>query len=432
MLQKIREFIKSLYETGYEEEAKRKYGIRKILREEKEGELERRLLEEGERNFRLMKKTPRPKGMKYYDDVIKGKRIKEIESFDGMVIGYFCNLVPEELIYASGALPVRLCSGFYDTINVSEELLPKDICPLIKSSFGFTVSNLPYSKFCNLIVIPTSCDGKKKLAEVLSNYLPVWTLDLPNTKSTKSKESWFVEVKILKKKIEKLTGAKITNKKLKESIELLHKRTQVFRRFYELRKKSVVTGSDALLVVQTSFYDDINRWIQKTEELCDELEENENKSDVRLLLTGSPIIWPNYKLLNIIEEHALIVVDELCSGTQHLYDPVVVDEYTTNGMLKAMAERYFSPSTCPCFTSSDDRIDRLLQMVDDFKVHGVIYYVLRLCQLYDLEAQKVRQILKGKRIPMIKIQTDYSQEDVEQIRTRIEAFLEMTKTKKKL
>ena len=188
-------------------------------------------------------------------------------------------------------------------------------------------------------------------------------------------------------------------------------------------------------MTQASFYDDIDRWIQKTEELCEELK---NRSSCimgrssRLLLTGAPIIWPNFKVLNIVEETgANIVIDELCSGTQALYDPVEVDEWTEEIMLKAIANRYLLPSTCPCFTETNDRIDKILQMAKDFSIDGVIYHSLRLCQLYDIEQGLVKQVLKDKGIPMLSIHTDYSREDVEQLKTRVEAFLEMLKSRMK-
>ncbi|HID93275.1 MAG TPA: 2-hydroxyacyl-CoA dehydratase [bacterium (Candidatus Stahlbacteria)] len=382
----------------------------------------------------------RTSAMSYYDELVTtDARMKEVQNFKGKVIGTFCNFVPEELIYAAGAIPIRLCAGFYDTIHPAEEILPKDICPLIKSAFGFKLLGLPYFELCDVVIVPTTCDGKKKLGELLVPYLPVWMLEIPHSKDYLKGEVWLTEIKVLKRRIEEFTQTKITKEGLKDAILLLHKRQEVFRRLYRIRKYDppVITGSDAMLVVQTSFYDDIRRWIKRTNELCKELEEqrsnNSHLPDVqvtnnRLLLTGAPIIWPNFKLIHIIEAaEATIVMDDMCSGTQHLYDPVVVDEWTLTGMLRAIAERYLLPSTCPCFTSSDDRIDRLLERIKGFAVDGVIYHNLRLCQLFDIEQQTIKQILKDKGIPMLSIHTDYSREDIEQIKTRVEAFLEMLK-----
>lgn len=423
-----------------------KYPLKKIKALEKREEFKKIFLTQGEKNLELMRKIPnRAKAMDYFDRICQlEQRVKEIEDFKksgGKVIGTFCNFVPEELIYAVDCLPIRLCAGFYETIEVAEEILAKDICPLIKSSFGLKLVEFPYFSLCDLVILPTSCDGKKKSGEILSNWLPVWILELPDIKDqSPSKELWLAEIKRLKERLEEWTGRKITYQKLREIIELLHYRQVVFRKFYEIRKAKtpIITGRDALLVTQSSFYDDLKRWTRETERLIQELEENRKKDlgvckieTPRLLLTGSPLIWPNYKLLNIVEEFGgVVVIDTLCSGTQHLYNPVEVDEWVMSEMLKAISERYLLPSICPCFTQSDDRIDNLLEMIKDFKIDGVLYHQLRLCQLYDLEFQKIKQVLEKENIALLRIQTDYSQEDIEQIKTRVEAFLEMLKIKK--
>jgi len=387
----------------------------------------------------LIKNNPnRPATMAYYDEIILGdKRENELKNLKNKVIGTFCYFVPEELIWGVGCIPVRLCSGFFETITPAEEVLPRDICPLIRSTFGCKVEGVGYFNLCSLIVLPTTCDGKKKLGEYISDYLPVLTLNLPNIKTyDMAKEMWNKEIKVLKSKLEEFSGTKITRKNLEYWIKLFQKRSKLFRSIYELRKTNpgIISHRDFLMMVQSSFYDDINRWIEKTQVLYDELVEKSKQKNSfngeKLLITGAPIIFPNFKILNVIEDlGALVVVDELCSGTQRLWDYAEPDEWTMEGMLESIATRYLLPSTCPCFTTSYDRIDKLLTMVDEFKVDGVIYHDLRLCQLFDMERNLVTKILKDKNIPVLTIHTEYSQEDTEQIKTRIEAFLEMIRSK---
>ncbi len=427
---------------GFEKEFEKRYTRPSVHKEDER--IGKSLSKPISQSLEVMRKvSDRPKAMSYYEGIVSlDIRLKEIQSFKGQAIGTFCNFVPEELIYAAGAIPIRLCAGFYDTIHPAEEVLPRDICPLIKSSLGFKILGFPYFELCDVVILPTSCDGKKKLGKILSDYLPVWMLELPQSKDLiSSREIWLSQIKTLKKRLERFCGVKINKERLKAAVELLHKRQEVFRRLYEIRKYKPcpVNERDALLVVQTSFYDDVNRWIQKTEGLCNQLsnqlvprqKSGSGPGKPRLLLTGAPIIWPNYKVLNIVEEAgSVIVADEICSGTQHLYDPVEVDEWTLDGMLEAIANRYLLPSTCPCFTESNDRIDKLLQLAEDFSCEGVIYHSLRLCQLYDIEEALVKQVLKDKGIPMLTLHTDYSGEDIEQLKTRVEAFLEMIKSRK--
>jgi len=381
----------------------------------------------------------------YYKNIvttyIRIEELKKLKTSGKKIVGIFCNFAPLELIYACDLIPIRLCAGSYNTIHPAEEILPRDICPLIKSSFGLKLLKQSYFELCDLVIIPTTCDGKMKLGEILSDYLPVWVLNVPHIKNIQIvKNFWLNEVKTLKEKLEQFSRTKITADRLKNSIKKLYNRQKVFRKLLQLRTQEppLINGRDFLFITQASFYDDIDRWTEKTEQLCEELstqikDKIRQQNDLhkpRLLLTGAPIIWPNWKILNVVEEAgAVIVADDICSGTQALYDLVEVDEWTQEAMLIAIATRYLLPTVCPCFIESNDRIDKILNLINEFNIDGVVYHSLRLCQLYDIESYRIRQILKERKIPMLDIHTDYSQEDIEQIKTRVEAFLEMIKTK---
>jgi benzoyl-CoA reductase/2-hydroxyglutaryl-CoA dehydratase subunit BcrC/BadD/HgdB len=198
-------------------------------------------------------------------------------------------------------------------------------------------------------------------------------------------------------------------------------------------------GRDAMLVNQTYLWDDKKRWTEKTNALCDELEKKVlNKEWVsspdtpRVLVTGTPMFWPdNWKLPTLVEEanpKGVIVADELCSGERILNDPVGVDEWSMDDMISAIADRYLMASTCPCFTSKDgneDRINWLMNKIKEWKVQGVIYYVVRGCMLYAMEYTRVKKALDKLDIPVYYLDTEYTREDVGQMKTRVEAFLEM-------
>jgi benzoyl-CoA reductase/2-hydroxyglutaryl-CoA dehydratase subunit BcrC/BadD/HgdB len=280
-----------------------------------------------------------------------------------------------------------------------------------------------------------------KESEILSDYKPIFTMPLPRVKdSAQSLRFWNEEIRTAKDYIEKLTGNKITRKKLKASIELVHKATRTFRRLQELRKgPPVIMGRDAMLANQAFMWDDTKRWIEKTEALCDELDKRVQDKiwacppdTPRVMVTGTPMIWPdNWKLPSLVEEaspQGVLVADELCSSDRLLNDPVGIDEWSMDDMLHGISERYLMASTCPCFTSKDgneDRINWLLNKVKEWKVNGVIYYVVRGCMLYAMEYSRVKKVLDGLNIPVYYLDTEYTREDVGQMKTRVEAFLEM-------
>ena len=400
-------------------------------------------------NIERMKKADpkRPEAMKYFDEIsnLFGKRQEEIQAEKEKgkkVIGYMCLFAPTELILAADAIPVRVNSGWYDTSKLGDRVVPVEVCPVIRSTIGAKMIELsPFLEQSDALISVLTCDAMTKLGEILSDYKTIWGMNVPHIKdSTQSLRFWNDEIKQMKTQIEQFTGNKITRKKLKETIEMSHRATKAFRRLQQLRKGSpVIMGRDAMLVNQTFVWDDKRRWTEKTEALCNELEQRVQRKDwvcapdtPRVMITGTPMFWPdNWKLPSLVEEanpQGIIVADEQCSGERILNDPVGVDEWSMDDMLNAIGERYLMASTCPCFTSKDgneDRINWLLNKVKEWNVQGVIYYVVRGCMLYAMEYTRVKKALDKINIPVYYLDTEYTREDVGQMKTRVEAFLEM-------
>ncbi len=400
-------------------------------------------------NIERMKKADpnRPQAMNYFDEIadLFGQRPKEIsaEKEKGKkVIGYTCLFAPTELILAADAIPVRVNSGWYDASKLGDRIVPVEVCPVIRSTIGAKMIELsPFLEQSDALISVLTCDGMTKMGEILSDSKTVWEMNIPRVKDAEhSLRFWNDELWNMKNKIEKLTGNKITRKSLKEAIEETQRATKAFRRLQDLRKGSpVIMGRDAMLVNQTYLWDDKKRWTEKTEALCEELEKRvQNKDWVcppdtpRVLITGTPMFWPdNWKLPTLVEEanpQGIIVADELCSGERILNDPVGVDEWSMDDMINAIGDRYLMASTCPCFTSKDgneDRINWLLNKIKESKIQGVIYYVVRGCMLYAMEYTRVKKALDKLNIPVYYLDTEYTREDVGQMKTRVEAFLEM-------
>lgn len=385
----------------------------------------------------------RPKAMEYYDFIIMElhkMRIKELYDFKnqgGKVVGAFCLYLPQELVLASGAVFVGLCGGSNFTVPDAEQFLPRNICPLIKSSYGFKISRVcPYFQSADLLVGETTCDGKKKVYELLSKICPTYTVELPQKPETEqSRELFLEELRVFKSKLEALTGNKITPESLKRAIEMVNAKRAVLERLNNARKASPppISGRDALLVNQISINDDIQRFIKKTTELAEELEERVRNgvgvvdADApRIMISGCPMAIPNWKLHNIVESSgAVIVVEESCVGTRFLsMGKVDSSSNDLDVLLESIVDSCLNIH-CACFTPNNGRISDVVHLARDFKVDGVIHYSLQTCHDYNIEARKVEKALKQVNIPMLTVETDYSEEDMGQLTTRVEAFLEM-------
>ncbi|NQT55570.1 MAG: 2-hydroxyacyl-CoA dehydratase [Desulfobacteraceae bacterium] len=386
----------------------------------------------------------RPEGMGYFDFVVSevhGLRIKELldEKAEGRkVIGSFCVFVPEEIVRAAGATLVGLCTGADFATDEVEKLLPRNTCSLIKSAFGFKLAKVcPYIESADMIVGENTCDGKKKSYEIFNELVPnLYVMDLPQVKSDEGRALLKAEYLRFKEAVEQLTGVTIDAARLKKGIEIVNNKRKAIHRLAGLRKAdpSPISGLDALLANQVFFYDDPVRFTDSVNKICDELEKRiENGQSVfpqgtpRILLSGCPMAVPNWKLPWIIETSgAVIVGEESCvgeRGTRNLTD----DSWdTVEELMETIVDRYFQVD-CAIFTPNPDRLEHIVEMAKTYKADGVIHYGLQFCQPYLMEAMPVEKALEEKNIPTLRIDTDYSMEDVGQLKTRVEAFIELIK-----
>ncbi len=388
-----------------------------------------------------MSQENRPEGMEFFNFVvaeIHGVRPAELiehQKKGGKVFGTFCVYVPDEIIFAAGGIATGLCGGSQFWVPGGEKVLPVNTCPLIKASVGARLDGTcPFFKIADMYIGETTCDGKKKAWEILGQEVPIHVMDVPQMKGEKDILAWEDEIRLLFKKIEDLTGNKISPEALAENIKLINEKRRALARLYNTRKNSPlpISGRDVLLVTQIAFYDDPARNATMVNKLCDELDERIARGEgvfpadaPRILITGTPMAIPNWKLHYIIETSgAAVVAEELCTGTRYFENLVDENGKTLDEQIKALAERYMK-TNCACFTPNTGRIDDILQLVKDYKADGVIDCNLQFCGLYSTEAYLVQQALKEAGIPYLHLETDYSEQDMEQMRTRVQAFIEL-------
>lgn len=238
--------------------------------------------------------------------------------------------------------------------------------------------------------------------------------------------------------MEDLTGRRLSRRDLWRAIEIYQKASHATRKLSGLMRADPppLRGSDVLLVMNVSFFDDIASWTDAVLQLVGEASRSKAPQEVsakggpRLLLTGAPIIWPNWNVPEVLEESGgSTVAEELCSGARVFYDPVRIDEPTLDDMLQALAERYSLACTCPCFVPNEDRVYRNVSLARRYTVDGVIYHNLRTCYLYQSEASVLRSAFQELEIPFLEVETDSSGEERERLAVRIEPFIEMLRKK---
>lgn len=364
--------------------------------------------------------------------------LQDVEHPGKKTVGTYCVMAPHELIYAAGAQPVKLCSGNYTSASIGDDVVPRDACPLVKAVAGFgEIGMMPLYENLSLMAVPITCDCKKKIADLLRQYCDVIPMQVPATKEDEDVEQYVAELYSFVHKLEDVTGNKVTYESLAEGIKKVGYAQYELSELVNMRRKYpyLMRGTHLMTIMNASSYMDAGKWADclhlVNRELRTKIRRKErvtSKALPRILVTGSPIIFPNMKIPLLIEEMgAYLASDETCMGERGMYDPVVPVDQSFDGLMRSLAIRSIRPCSCPTFADNTQRIYRVKQMIQDNQIQGVIYHVLRGCLVYDYEYKLLEEELGKLDIPVIRLESDYNEEDVEQLRVRIEAFIELIK-----
>ena len=300
-------------------------------------------------------------------------RVKDYKQAGNRLVGFLCSYTPLEIIDAAGAASVALCGTSDEVIPEAEKVLPANLCPLIKSTYGFAYSQkCPFTYFSDMIIGETTCDGKKKMYELLNELKRTHILHLPQGRDRAyEREGWYEECRLLKEELEGFYGITITDDDLREA--------------YDAGERPVAADAK------------------------------------RILITGCPVGGVINKIGRTIESNGGVVVcmDD-CSGERTaamMIDPEAPD------ILRAIADRYLDIN-CSVMTPNDGRMDNTLATCEKYHVDGVVENVLQACHTFNVESARMQEAVEGAGIPYMKIETDYSNGDMGQIETRIAAFIE--------
>lgn len=360
---------------------------------------------------------------------------KELKDSGKKLVGTFCTFTPVEIPMAAGAVTVGVCGVSEEPIPDAEKVLPRNLCPLIKSSYGYAITDTcPYFYFSDLLIGETTCDGKKKMYEELAKEKNMHVMHLPNTvKGDLSYKLWKDEIIKLKEETEKSLGVTITEDDIRAAIKDKNEERVLLKEFYELGKSepSMLTGMELHNVLyQAGFKFDrdelkasIRKVIDDTKERYEKGECPVKKDSPRILITGSPIGGISEKIIQTLEDAgASVVALELCQAirsTDRLVDENMDDVYD------ALTQKYIKIG-CSCMMDNDNRFELLDRLIDEYKVDGVIDVVLQACHTFNIESYRVKEfVTKEKNKAFMSIETDYSKSDTEQLKTRFEAFVEM-------
>jgi benzoyl-CoA reductase/2-hydroxyglutaryl-CoA dehydratase subunit BcrC/BadD/HgdB len=349
------------------------------------------------------------------------------------VAGLYCGYAPMELIHAMDLVPAVLCAFSNAQIEAAEEHLPANLCPLVKSSYGFVIKDTcPFYAVSDVVIAETTCDGKKKMFELMSHIKPLYVMDLPQVPEEKeARDEWKNMILKVKSFIEEKTGKTTTDEKIEASIKDSNRKNDFMRKIfsYAAMQPPVVSWTelfDVISIAMSSRGDEIIPQLEKITTILDSrVESGYSHVDAdapRVMVTGCPVGGDALKIFRIIEEMGGVVVAmDSCTGMKCFMDDITEDSDDPVG---AIAERYLK-IPCSCMTPNNRRLTEMDKIIENFKPDVVVDFILHACHSYNIESYKVGEHIQSKHnIPFLKVVTDYSDGDIEQIKTRVQALFE--------
>jgi len=372
-----------------------------------------------------------------FEDFAEARRnafvnVKKVKDQGIPVIGSYCTYFPQELAIAAGAATVGLCSTSGETIAAAEKDLPANLCPLIKSSYGFAKEDkCPFFYFSDIVVGENTCDGKKKMYELMSDFKDVFIMDLPNSQSDKGLELYKEELLRMKDYVEKKFEVSITDEDMRKAVKLENEIRVAKKNLVDTMKNDPcpVSGLDMFHVLYGSgFKFDHTAIVPELEAVQAKIEKEYAEGTnigkrPRIVLTGCPIGGVTEKVIKAIEDNGGVVVAmENCVGAKQ-YDRLIDED--AEDIWEATAYRYLQIG-CSVMTPNPNRYDLLGRTIDEYKADGVLEMTLQACHTYNVESKSIEKFCTEKKnVPYFHVETDYSTADVAQLNTRIAAFIEM-------
>ena len=348
------------------------------------------------------------------------------------IAGVYCIYAPLEIIRAAGIIPIGLCGKRQAPIQAAEAVLPASLCPLIKSSYGYAATDTcPFFSAADFVIAETTCDGKKKMYEFLGRIKPIHLMHLPYDQSLGSAlHFWGAEVERLGEFLTAQSGISVTAERLQEEVGIQNSVRSLLWEIVRINADGapLLTGMQLLPVLESKgFMVEARPYLAALRELRDELRQLRANGETmvsnrspRILLTGTPVGKGSHKVLQLIEESgAVVVCQDNCSGIKGLDSPV-----STEGDLFENVSRRYLEIPCACMSPNPGRLQAIERLCRDFKIDGVVDLTWQGCHGFNVESRTVREKADLLGVPFLQIETGYSESDAEQVRTRIEAFLE--------
>ena len=361
--------------------------------------------------------------------------VLELRKQGTKIIGYFCCQVPVEILSAAGFLPYRIMGNIEESPYDADVYLETDMCPYVRNCFAMMLKGA--GNFLDGIVVPHTCDAIQRIYGFLRDYCRpgyIHYVDIPHTIQYPCLKFYKGELAEFKKSVEALAGREISEDRLRQSIQFHNRQRALMRQLYELRKQNppLLSGSEVLKIIVATMsipVEEANSLLERVVREVTNRQDGVERQPVRLLVYGSVI--DDVRFIELFEGcGANVVMDDLPIGTRSYgfeveagVDPL--DSLSQAYLINIRCPRMVWDEKGPRQAELENRFGYILKYVRDFKVDGVVLNILKFCDVHEFDMPELRDYLKQNEVPVLCIEGDYSIGEIERLKTRVEAFIEV-------
>ena len=364
----------------------------------------------------------------------RGEHARKLHEAGEKVIGYFCCFVPDEIITALGMVPYRIQGSQSEPIDEADVLLEPMACPFARSCFNMALKG--EYEFLDGFVAPHSCDTVERLYHIWRTNKPSpfnHLINVPHMLGPSSDEFFKNELLYFTRRLEEFAGRKLEIDKLKEAIRLYNRRRALLRELYGLRRESPprISGVEITKALVAGMGIPAAEHVDLISGLIEEVKKRPAAAPdglPRIFLWGNEI--DDISFIKLVEEcGAHVVMDDLCTGSRFFWQDVEETEDPFDGLVRRYLDihcpRTLKPQAGAREEDLENRFGYIHGFMKEWQAAAAIFYIVRYCDTCELEGPDLKEYLNGLDLPVLMIEDDYSTSTMGQLRTRIQAFLEM-------
>jgi len=354
-------------------------------------------------------------------------RLKEYKARVGKkAIGYFLTDFPEELIHAASMIPIAVL-GNNENISLADAYFQNFACSLVRSTLESKLNHT--LDILDGMVIPHICDTTQCLASIWKIAFPGGYFDelvFPKKRHTPSARTYLLnELSRFKKGLEEYAGVKITDESLWDSIRLYNNHRELLRKLYAFKRDhpQALHEREFFTIIRASMLMAKEEHSQLLSQMMTGLAERTTKPEKKVRLVVSGMVCEPLQVLDLIDElGGAIVNDDLCTGSRYFLEDIELN----HNPLEAIVGRQLKKTPFPGYhIVSDEAGDSLLDMVEKTDAHGVIFLHLKFCEVHNFDYPDLKKRLEERKIPHLLLETELQMTSLEQLRTRLQAFIEI-------